>query len=67
MGISGVKKIVDKLSTEELLEVYKKAIRFNVSKDFIMLLSEELNKRFIFESFQKIIQKARKYNYIQAK
>jgi hypothetical protein len=39
-----------KLSTEELLEVYKEAIKSNVSKDFIILLSEEIKKRLITES-----------------
>lgn len=38
-----------KLSTEQLLEVYKEAINSNVSKDFIVLLSGEINKRFIKE------------------
>mgnify|MGYP001095765636 CR=1 FL=1 len=38
---------MDKLRTEELIDVYRDAIRLNVSKDFIILLSEELNKRFI--------------------
>jgi Sporulation inhibitor A len=36
---------MQKLSTDQLLEVYKEAIKFNVSKDFIILLSEEINKR----------------------
>lgn len=39
-----------KLSTEQLLEIYKEAINFNVSKDFIILLSEEIYKRLITES-----------------
>jgi Sporulation inhibitor A len=42
-----------KLSTEKLLEVYKEAVKSNVSKDFIILLSEEINKRFFNESFLK--------------
>jgi Ca2+-binding EF-hand superfamily protein len=41
---------MQKLSTEELLKVYKEAIKVNVSKDFISLLSEEINKRLISES-----------------
>jgi hypothetical protein len=36
-----------KLSTEQLLEVYKEAIKLNVNKDFIILISEEINKRLI--------------------
>jgi Sporulation inhibitor A len=36
-----------KLSTEQLLEIYKEAIESNVCRDFIILLSEEINKRFI--------------------
>jgi len=43
---------MDKLSTEELIDVYRDAIRLNVSKDFIILLSEELNKRLIMGPFQ---------------
>jgi hypothetical protein len=42
-----------KLSTEQLLEVYVEAIKFNVSKDFIILVSEEINKRLITEAFLK--------------
>jgi hypothetical protein len=42
--------IMHKLSTEQLLKVYKEAINLNVSKDFIILLSEEINKRLITES-----------------
>lgn len=42
-----------KLSTERMFEVYKEAIKLNVCKDFIMLLSEELNKRYILETFQE--------------
>lgn len=38
---------MDKLSTEELLEVYKEAIRSNVGKDFIRLIAEELNKKMV--------------------
>jgi hypothetical protein len=34
-----------KLSTEQLLEVYKDAIKLELSKEFIMLVSEELNMR----------------------
>jgi hypothetical protein len=36
-----------KLSTEELLGLYKEAIKSNVSKDFIILLSKEINRRLI--------------------
>ncbi|MFB3160074.1 sporulation histidine kinase inhibitor Sda [Neobacillus sp. 179-J 1A1 HS] len=39
-----------KLSTEQLLKIYKKASKCNVSKDFIKLLSEEINMRLIIES-----------------
>jgi hypothetical protein len=38
-----------KLSTEQLFEVYKETVKTNVSKDFIILLSEEINKRLITE------------------
>jgi hypothetical protein len=38
-----------KLNTEQLLEVYKEAVKSNVSRDFIILLSEEINKRLITE------------------
>ncbi|MGG1679538.1 sporulation histidine kinase inhibitor Sda [Neobacillus sp. NRS-1170] len=34
-----------KLSTEQLLEIYKDAKRFNINKDFIMLLTKEISKR----------------------
>ena len=44
-----------KLSTDQLLEVYKKAIKSNVSKDFIILISEELNKRCITEHSKELI------------
>ncbi|MGJ7913508.1 sporulation histidine kinase inhibitor Sda [Neobacillus sp. LXY-1] len=50
--------IMDKLSIVELLEVYRNAVKFDVDKDFLILLSEELNKRLInlilndFESTQ---------------
>ncbi|WP_419180522.1 sporulation histidine kinase inhibitor Sda [Bacillus salipaludis] len=37
--------IIYKLRTEQLLEIYKDAIRFNLNKDFIMLLSKEISKR----------------------
>ncbi|MEY2193740.1 sporulation histidine kinase inhibitor Sda [Neobacillus sp. BF23-41] len=43
---------MDKLSTEELLEVYRNAIRLNVGKDFFILLSEEINKRFFMVPFR---------------
>jgi hypothetical protein len=39
-----------KLSMEQLLEVYKEALNSNVSNDFIILISEEINKRIINES-----------------
>jgi hypothetical protein len=39
-----------KLSIEQLLEVYKEAVELNVNKDFIRLLSEEINKRLITDS-----------------
>ena len=42
-----------KLSTEQLLEIYLEAINSNVSKDFIILLSEEINKRIINKSFME--------------
>ncbi|MED4229045.1 sporulation histidine kinase inhibitor Sda [Neobacillus cucumis] len=38
-----------KLSTEQLLKIYKEAIECNVSKDFITLLSEEINKRLVIK------------------
>jgi hypothetical protein len=43
-----------KLSTEQLLDIYNEAISSNVSKDFIILLTEEINKRLINESFIKV-------------
>jgi hypothetical protein len=39
---------------EQLLDIYNEAINTNVCKDFIILLSEEINKRLINESFIKI-------------
>jgi hypothetical protein len=36
---------MNKLSTEELLDIYNKAIKSDVCNDFIILLSEEINKR----------------------
>ncbi|MEW9052853.1 MAG: sporulation histidine kinase inhibitor Sda [Neobacillus sp.] len=41
---------MNKLSTEQLLEVYKEAIRHDLSKDFILLISEELNKQKVVSS-----------------
>jgi hypothetical protein len=40
LKVSGVIKIINKLSTEPLLEVYEDAIKFNVSRDFIKLVTE---------------------------
>jgi hypothetical protein len=45
-----------KLSTEKLLEIYNEAINSNVCNDFIILLSEEINKRLINESFMKKLE-----------
>lgn len=42
--------MLNNLSTEKLLEVFKKAMELNLSKDFIKLLNNELNKRFIDNS-----------------
>ncbi|WP_420491228.1 sporulation histidine kinase inhibitor Sda [Neobacillus vireti] len=42
-----------KLSTEQLVEIYNKAHKCNVCKAFIILLSEEINKRLINESLIK--------------
>ena len=50
-----LRNILHKLSTDQLLEVYKKAIKSNVSKDFIILISEELNKRCITEHSKELI------------
>ncbi|MEH7501526.1 sporulation histidine kinase inhibitor Sda [Neobacillus drentensis] len=36
---------MDKLSIAELFEVYRNAIKIDVDKDFLILISEELNKR----------------------
>lgn len=38
------------LSTEQLLEAFNSAIKLNLCKDFILLLANELNTRFINES-----------------
>ncbi|MGG1674772.1 sporulation histidine kinase inhibitor Sda [Neobacillus sp. NRS-1170] len=38
------------LSTEQLQEAFNSAIKLNLSKDFIMLLANELNTRIIIES-----------------
>ncbi|NWQ40344.1 sporulation histidine kinase inhibitor Sda [Bacillus sp. EB106-08-02-XG196] len=38
---------------KQLLEIYNEAINFNVSSDFIILLSEEINRRIINESFME--------------
>ncbi|WP_412996517.1 sporulation histidine kinase inhibitor Sda [Neobacillus sp. 3P2-tot-E-2] len=42
-----------KLSMKQLLEIYNEAINSNVSSDFIILLSEEINRRIINESFME--------------
>jgi hypothetical protein len=47
---SGVKQLCINLAPEQLIEVYKEAINLNVSKDFIILLSEEINKRLITDA-----------------
>ena len=41
---------MNNLSTEKLQEVLKKAKELNLSNDFIKLLYNELNKRFIDNS-----------------
>ncbi|WP_081825532.1 sporulation histidine kinase inhibitor Sda [Bacillus sp. UNC41MFS5] len=38
------------LSTEQLLEAFDSAIKLNLCKDFVLLLANELNTRFINES-----------------
>ena len=38
---------------EQLLDIYNEAISSNVCKEFIILLTEEINKRLINESFIK--------------
>ncbi|MGG1675012.1 sporulation histidine kinase inhibitor Sda [Neobacillus sp. NRS-1170] len=38
------------LSTEQLLEAFNSAIKLNLCKDFIILLANELDTRFINES-----------------
>ncbi|MFP5106384.1 sporulation histidine kinase inhibitor Sda [Neobacillus sp. C211] len=38
------------LSTEQLLEAFNSASKLNLCKDFILLLANELNTRFINES-----------------
>ncbi|MFB3160183.1 sporulation histidine kinase inhibitor Sda [Neobacillus sp. 179-J 1A1 HS] len=43
---------MNKLSTEQLLTVYENAIKFRISKEFIILLSEELLKRNIIVSIK---------------
>ncbi|MDQ1005318.1 hypothetical protein QFZ28_005896 [Neobacillus niacini] len=48
-----------KLSTEELLDIYNKAIVSKLCKDFILLLSEEINKRLINNLYKKV--KYKKY------
>ncbi|MDF2791981.1 MAG: Sporulation inhibitor [Neobacillus sp.] len=42
-----------KLSMKQLLEIYNEAINSNLSSDFIILLSEEINRRIINESFME--------------
>ncbi|WP_420489681.1 sporulation histidine kinase inhibitor Sda [Neobacillus vireti] len=37
---------MEKLSIEELIEIYNDAIRLDICKDFILLLSEEIKKRY---------------------
>jgi hypothetical protein len=44
---------MNKLSTEQLLDVYKDAIKLKVSSDFIILVSEELNRRLNIEPLLK--------------
>ncbi|PFP25647.1 hypothetical protein COJ96_17905 [Bacillus sp. AFS073361] len=41
------------LSTEQLLEAFDSAIKLNLCKDFVLLLANELNTRFINESSPK--------------
>ncbi|MFB5196332.1 sporulation histidine kinase inhibitor Sda [Neobacillus sp. KR4-4] len=41
------------LSTEQLLEAFDSAIKLNLCKDFVLLLANELNTRFINESSLK--------------
>lgn len=36
---------MNKLSTEQLIELYKNAIKANVDKEFIRLLTKEILKR----------------------
>ena len=38
------------LSTEQLLEAFDSAIKLNLCKDFVLLLANELNTRYIDES-----------------
>ncbi|WP_144552285.1 sporulation histidine kinase inhibitor Sda [Bacillus sp. X1(2014)] len=50
------------LSTEQLLEAFDSAIKLNLCKDFVLLLANELNTRFINESspindYRKILNK----------
>jgi hypothetical protein len=44
---------MNNLSTEQLLEVFKDAIKLKVSSDFIILVSEELNRRLNIETLLK--------------
>jgi len=41
------------LSTEQLLKVFNDAIKLNLSSDFIILVSEELNRRSHHEPLSK--------------
>ncbi|QIZ07797.1 sporulation histidine kinase inhibitor Sda [Priestia megaterium] len=46
------------LSTEQLLEAFNSAIKLNLCKDFVILLANELDTRFINESpknYRKIL------------
>ena len=36
---------MERLSTEELIKIYSEAIRLDICKEFILLLSEEIKKR----------------------
>jgi Sporulation inhibitor A len=49
-----VEHFMHKLSIEQLIGIYNEAINSNVCKDFLILLTEEINKRLINDSFIKI-------------
>ncbi|MDZ5471935.1 sporulation histidine kinase inhibitor Sda [Bacillus sp. 31A1R] len=44
------------LSDEDLLEVYTKALKFQLDIDFIMLISDELERRRLLETALKCVE-----------